>query len=167
MAHSINFLTLTSHFLGVVTIVMAFFYMSSSKVNYSILLTAVIGMLGDYLVTAFSPFNTYITDPHWRSFAWFIGLALFDMLMIYVILFAHTRIGLLISNYARLVMACYALLGFVQIITYFDHAHLKTGVVLSFYKIFIPAFSISMTLGLAVYLAWLLYRPNPLQRYMS
>ncbi len=140
------------------TLVLTFMYAIDNKRNYSVLTTIVLAVLADLLIMYFSPLTRHIDDLHIRNFAWFIGIAFFNVVTVYAIVLIHTSIGLMFTTFAKLVISVYLGLAFVQILTYFDKIHFKTQTLPPIYQVLIPSVSIAGSVGISLYLFYLLFR---------
>ena len=153
--------------LMIALIILALIYSTSNKVNFSVLVAVIITIGADSMTMVIMDYVMKVSDLHLLNFLWFTGYAAAHVITAYSILYVHINFGLMISKCAKVTIAVLMALSFIQLITYFDHAHFKTGVLSNAYQIIIPGIELIYSSCLALFLLRELLRTNPLERYMN
>ncbi len=135
--------------------------------NYSMMVTSIITIIVE-LLAVWAMYNIEnVTDLKLLNFLWFSSFALFDFLLAFGIYYFQRRFGLMFSLSAYITIAGYMLLGYLQLITYYDHVYLKSGLITGIYGWFIPLLS---NLILFSQIALMLHRmlfPHPVVKYFA
>ena len=151
----------------VILLVVTYIFSINNGRNYSIMATAIMTIIVELASFSAIFYVNKISDLKLLNYLWFNVFAFFDFLLAFGIYYFQRRFALLFSPSAYITIVGYMLLGYLQLITYYDHVHIKSEIVTDFYQWLIP---IMANLVLFSQIALMLHRmlfPHPVVKYFA